>query len=256
MSPGTPTIYDRPETFDSYLKVTSEKAELARRFALRFSAPTEPVSLLDLGCNDGDLTLQCLTAVADRLPAGSRVTCVEPSAVALEKFRQRRLPPAVEFRFVPQSLEEFLGSTHEIFDWTLASHCLYWTKDLDQVIRRALAISRNLCVVLREKNGLYDVEEKLWHLVRSERGPMRTADEIESALRAAGATYERENVATSLPLPESGSPEFAQLVSFFLDTPMLPVSAREAAIEYFKPHGETFAYGIGFLWVTGGPRGN
>jgi|GEM_PF-2164472 len=247
------TMYDHNEIFRTYLEKTNEKRLFAERFAEEFLSAGKTARLLDIGCHDGSLTLQYLKAIQPKLPSLVEVTCVDPSAEAVRQFEKREKPRGINFHFFVGTCEEFLEQASSPFDWIVASHSLYWSPVLSDVIETFLNLSGHLAVVLRESIGIFQLQSRFRGLVGNEKERFYTAIDIENSLKKLGAHFKSETARSHVAIPSFHSREFADLVSFFLQsTPEMfsPSSLREV-YDYLQPFGERFPHHVRFFWVTG-----
>jgi SAM-dependent methyltransferase len=249
MSKSHPSIYDSPEIFESYLKVSSEKELFVRRFEERFKPSSSPCLFLDLGCNDGTLTLNYLNAIKAKLPHTSKIVCVDPNKSALNHFKEKALPARLEFEFVPRSAEDYCFTTTHTFDWIIASHSLYWSPALKTLILKLVSLGKNVVIILREKDQSYAFEKKFRHATNL----MYSGDTIRDTLNDHHIPFEHEMIEERVKIPLYPSDEYLLFLAFHLDMPLEQISKQLVldAHHYLKAFNGTLTFNIGLHWIMG-----
>lgn len=241
-------IYDSKEIFSTYARKAQEKTLFVQAFSKRV-IPQKSFSLLDLGCNDGELILRCLKGI--KLPKTSKVVGVECSESALSSFKLRKLPKNIDFEFKNSDIETFLKINEEKFDWAVASHSLYWTSDLNAIVNAICKAAQNVAIVMVDKGGFNELEKRFWPLVRKQSGPLYNAEDISDALAFHGYDFTREVIPVGIPISPKNSKAFQKQVGLFLDTPVTGISneALQSVWNYLKPFGSTYPYNVSFFWI-------
>jgi len=243
------TIYDSHEIFETYIKASSEKDEFIRKFERRFiSEQNSPVFLLDLGCNEGTLTLGYLNAIKARLPHSSKMVCVEPNLSALNNFKEKTLPPGLDFEFIHQSAEDYCSMTSNKFDWVIASHSFYWSPSLETLVPKMVSMGKNAVIIIREKDKSFTFAEKFIHPEVN----MYSGDTISEILNANKIKFEREVIQNNLQIPPFQSPEYLLFLAFHLDMPLMRISEKLVleTSDYLNDFSGIFPFNIGFYWIT------
>lgn len=247
------TAYSAKEIFEAYFKRTTEKDELIKRFGQRIEASVNPVTLLDIGCSDGELTLNLLSKFQEKGIDVTSVTGVEPIARSIEEFQARNLPSKTTFNFFHGPAEQFVPKAGVLFDWIIVSHSLYWSADPKEILRRLASVGKNILVVMRDEGGLYEIEKRFRHLVLKPEGFLHSSKDIKAAFTDFGVEFAQEKIESFTKLPRQRDPEFLPLLSFFMDCPLeaLTPTAIEAVSTYLDSFGGRFPYGISVFWAKG-----
>lgn len=247
-------MYDKIKFFKSYFGRASEKKIFLENFDKRFSSPAgKEVSFLDLGCHDGHLMLQIIDRVKDRLPDDVYITGVDPSSSAIEEFSQKRLGRNIRADFCIQTAEEFFDKQDSLlkFNWIIASHCLYWSKRLENVIQKIISTSDQAVIVLRNQLGIYQIQSQFKKLLGSPDEQLYIADNIQNVLDNLNCNYRRENYETKIELPDESSKEFLWLISFFLQTTEDKLTKND--LDRIKPFlrslGNPMRHDVSFFWI-------
>jgi SAM-dependent methyltransferase len=248
------SMYDSDVFFTTYLEQTAEKRVFVEHLRKRLEHD-KPGSILDLGCHDGAVTLEYLKAVDqssdDQASEGVGVTCVDPSASAIEAFRERNLPANADFTFCVSTAEDFLDSNDKHFDWTVASHSLYWSRELTGVIGDIVAASDKAAIVLRRETGLFQVQTHFKNIVGSRDEQFYNANDVEKSLHEIGAKFQREDIESEVAIPERGASAFASLVAFFLqtDAEVLTENQLDDIHAFLAEKGNPFPHHVSFFWI-------
>ncbi|MCX5783170.1 MAG: class I SAM-dependent methyltransferase, partial [Elusimicrobia bacterium] len=134
-----PNIYSKGEFFRAYFNRASEKDIFLRSVGERFNLPkNSPLKILDIGCHDGALTLKIIDKLSSKIPAGSEFYCIDPSEKAIDDFKNKPLPQNYGFKFFAQTAEQFFAENKTRFDWICASHCFYWSQDLNLAVKNCV----------------------------------------------------------------------------------------------------------------------
>jgi len=242
-------MYDSDVYFNTYLKQTTEKRIFIERMRERLRRGRLR-SLLDLGCHDGAVTIEYLNDIM----SGGRsveVVCVDPSAASIESFKKKALGEHISFVFHVQTAEEFLRLNTARFDWIVCSHSLYWSRDLKGTLEKMLSVCDNLVIVLRDRDGLYEVQTEFKHLVGNRDEQFYNADDIEKCLTALGESFEREDIVSEIMLPNVETPAFADLASFILQTSATRLTKTDIAAvhEFMSSRGVPFPHHVSFFWM-------
>lgn len=180
-------------------------------FDKRFSNPAgKEVSFLDLGCHDGHLMLQIMDRIKDRLPKEIYIAGVDPSSSAIEEFSRKKISRNIHLNLHTQTAEDFFKNRDSLlkFDWTIASHCLYWSKHLESVLYKIVSLSDQAVIVLRNQFGIFQIQSQFRKLLGSPDEQLYTADNIQAVLDKLHCNYRRENYETKIDLPDENSKEF------------------------------------------------
>lgn len=245
----TKSMYDSDVSFTIYLEQTAEKKVFVEHLHKRFDQD-KPRHILDLGCHDGAITLEYLKAI-DQTSKGVGITCVDPSASAIEKFKAKDLPAHIDFTFHVSTAEDFLQPNEEHFDWIVVSHSLYWSPDLTKTVRDIVTASDKAIIVLRDKTGLFQVQSHFKDLVGNKGEKFYTANDVEVALHEIGAKFQREDIASEVAIPERGMSAFASLVAFILqaDAQAFTEEHLDDVHSFLLEKGNPFPHHVSFFWV-------
>lgn len=113
-------MYNSDNFFKSYYKNASEKDLLVRMLDKKFYFCGKSISILDLGCHDGFLMKKILTQYASRLPEKVFLTGVDPSASALNIYKNISFGDNVVTRTFHGTAESFFKQNKDYYDWSLA----------------------------------------------------------------------------------------------------------------------------------------
>lgn len=246
------SIFDHKQAFQTYLEKTTEKNIFVQRFSEMFCLDcNQPASLLDLGSHNGALTIRYLGCINSKLPEKSIVTCVDPSHEAMEVFQSQKLPDYLQFVFVEATAEDFFSQSSETFDWIVASHCFYWSPSLDSVLAQVCSRGRKSVVVLRGKRGIYQVQSKYKHLVGNPKDQLYTADDVENTLVRLKATFNREDIVSTISIPKPGDPMLSVMIGFFLQTRPEHISPEieSEVYSFIASLGSEMRHDVSFFWI-------
>lgn len=247
-------MYEKVNFFRSYFSIATEKKIVLAEFVKRFSNPSESrVSVLDLGCHDGMLINKLLNEVCSSLKKGVSITAVDPSFSAIQEFSKRSFKEyGAKLSLHNLSAEDYFEkhkSTKQ-FDWVIASHCLYWSKDLQKTVKDIVESGKKGLIVLRGSYGIYQIQKQFKHLIGNPDEQLYEADNIEDCLIALSAKHNRQDFQTSIEMPSYNQKEFIWLLSFFLQTTeekLDPESISKIA-KYLVKLGNPLRHDVSFFW--------
>ncbi len=246
------TIYDHKQAFQKYLEKATEKKIFVGRFSEMFCFDSDlPASFLDIGCHDGTLTIRLLDSIVGNLPKKSKVHCVDPSHEAIEVFRRRKLSDHFQFIFHELTAEDYLFKFSESADWIIASHCFYWSPDLEGVLNEVYKRSDHSVVVLRGKHGIYQIQSKYKNLVGNPLEQLYTADDIENALVKLNVSFEREDIVSTISVPKPDNPMLTVMIGFFLqrDPESITPEIESEVYSFISNLGTEMRHDVSFFWI-------
>lgn len=246
------SMYDKKKFFETYIESASEKNEFINRLTMRFrSAGRNYRKVLDLGCHNGFLVLKFINRNHDRLSKGAKIYCVDPSVAAISEFKSKKLPSDLEFFFFTNTMEEFLETSEISYDWIICSHCLYWSKDLLKIVSKIVKRGQHIVIVLRGEKGIYEIQSHFKNLLGNDRENLYVSNHIEMALRKLSVKFDREDIISTINVPQFEDPEFKALAAFFLqtDTKCLNNSDYKRIYEFINQRGNPFPHYVSFFWI-------
>ncbi len=244
-------MYDKLEFFRTYFAKASEKRVFLESLSSKLGKLPENVSILDLGCHDGALMERILSQNTDRLPRNLRIVGVDPSGEALKRFHERKLPPSISLETFAGTTESYLESCKESFDWVISSHSLYWSANLQEVLKAISDSARSGVVVFRGERGICEIQSEFSKLLGNPAERLYDSSDIENALSTVGVPFEKENHQTEIAIPDEKSKEFRWLASFFLQTNDESLSEAEFSRvhDFVRSRGNPFRHDVSFFWL-------
>jgi len=212
------TMYDKTEFFKTYFQNAGEKDLIVTSLKNKFNQFSDTLSILDLGCHDGALINRILDCYQDDIRARVNLTGVDPSAVAINEFMQNNYKKEWMIQGYACTAEAYFNDHADVYDWVLASQCLYWSTNLPEIVNRINKAGVSGLIVFRGKKGIYEVQSKFRKLLGNKAEKLYTADDIEAVLRLNNINYRREDHTTMIKLPDPASQEMRWLIAFFLQT--------------------------------------
>jgi SAM-dependent methyltransferase len=189
------------------------------------------VNMLDFGCGSGTFTARFLEHT-DWPPEHLRLTLVEPAESVRRQAVTRLAPftasPIVESSALPVTLA---GR----FDIVLANHVFYYVPNLENTVRQligALAPTGVGLTAIAARTNV--VLSELWFAAFKLLGrevPYNTSEDVEVALRAVNANYEKYQVPYKLSFPDSV--ENRMRIIHFLMTDHLAELPQQLLLEWF-----------------------
>ena len=243
------TMYDQLDFFNTFLSNTTEKQIFIESFAKKFNTP-KPFQILDLGCNEGVLTLKLLDQIQPFLSPDSLLVGVDPCENAVNAFAQKPLPDNLSACFHAETAEAFLDKNTKVFDWTIASHCLYWSDDLERTVEMILQSARSGVIVLRGAYGVNQLQVQFKDWLGDPTGKQYVADDLEPIFESLNCPVVREDHESIIHIPPHESPWFRELVAFCLLTTneQLDEDRMHAVSQYLRPYGDALRHDISFFW--------
>jgi SAM-dependent methyltransferase len=182
------------------------------------------IRMLDFGCGTGAFTERLLTEVGWP-PERVRLTLVEP----IESVRREAAP-----RLAPFTGSAIVESAalppgiHGRFDVVLANHCLYYVPDLPGHLTKLLeALSAGgifAAAVAGRTNALIGFWIAGFRLLGREI-PYHTSEDVEAALLALGADYQKQSVAYELTFPDTEENRM-RVIRFLLSDHLAQIPCR------------------------------
>jgi SAM-dependent methyltransferase len=160
------------------------------------------VNMLDFGCGSGTFTVRFLEHTGWP-PERLRLTLVEPAESvrreAVARLARFTASPVVESSALPITLAE-------PFDIVLANHVFYYVPDFEGTLRQLIAVLAptgiGLVAISARTNVLREFLFAAFKLLGRE-SPYNTSEDIEDALQALNANYEKYQVPYELSFPDS-----------------------------------------------------
>jgi SAM-dependent methyltransferase len=160
------------------------------------------VNLLDFGCGSGTFTVRFLEHTGWP-PERLRLTLVEPTESvrrkAVVRLARFTASPLVESSALPIAFDRR-------FDIVLANHVFYYVPDLAGTLSQLIAALGPAGVFLVAISARTNVVSKLWIAGFQGLGrdvPYHTSEDVETALQALHANYEKHQVPYELSFPDS-----------------------------------------------------
>jgi SAM-dependent methyltransferase len=184
---------------------STEAQEDVRAYQAHVGAikPADTVlKMLDFGCGSGTFTMRFLKH-AGWPPERLQLTLVEPA----ESVRSKAITRLAAFTASPPAdspaLPDALGGQ---FDVVLANHVLYYVPDVEDTLRRLISALAPtgvfLLAVAGRTNLLIDFSIACFELLGREM-PYNSSEDIEQALRALNAKYDKQRVPYELSFPDT-----------------------------------------------------
>lgn len=163
------SIYDGVENpYGAWLETTTEKdlleAWLRQHLpCMRMMHAGRPISILDMGCSWGNTSVRFMRILRD-LGIDFRYTGVDPSRQQLEKFAQFAQEQGVPTpELVMSDVESYVHD--EKHDLTLASHLLYYTKDMRRALQRIVDSAQEAVIVHHGVRGINTLQEAFREII-------------------------------------------------------------------------------------------
>ncbi|MBA3482682.1 MAG: methyltransferase domain-containing protein [Pirellulales bacterium] len=213
----------------------------AQAYAVRLgdvSAGGGAIRMLDFGCGSGTFTERLLRLAG--WPAGRlRLTLVEPvesvRREAVERLAGFSAAPIVDSATLPTDATRG-------FEFVLANHVLYYVDDVRRSVAalvEAVAPSGVLATAIAGRaNALIEIWIAAFALVGRE-VPYHTSEDVEAALVALGAPYEKESVPYELAFADSEENRM-RIIRFLLAEHLdeMPAEALVAMFDRYSSGGE------------------
>jgi trans-aconitate 2-methyltransferase len=229
-------IADDYAFFESH---ATEAEQDARAYVARLGKTvpaTGPVRLLDFGCGSGTFTARFLYE-AGWPPERLQLTLVEPVAAARRQAVARLSGLAQAPIADSAKLPEEVAAK---FDIVLANHVFYYVPDLhDQLARLIAALSpagNFVTAIAARTNALIEVWIAGFRLLGKEI-PYNTAEDVEAALQALGAEYQKQSVAYELTFPDTDENRM-RIIRFLLADHLAQMPHRPL-LDLFNPHSRS-----------------
>jgi SAM-dependent methyltransferase len=160
------------------------------------------LNMLDFGCGSGTFTARFLEHNGWQ-PEHLRLTLVEPA----ESVRREAVARLARFTTSPLAESSTLPSTRtESFDIVLANHVFYYVPNLDVILRQLIVALAPAGVGLIGIAARTNVFSEFWTASFTLLGremPYNTSEDIEIALQALHANYEKYQIPYEVSFPDS-----------------------------------------------------
>lgn len=188
---------------------------------------------LDFGSGPGTFTEQFLTR-AGWPPEQVELTLVEP----VEDYRRAALARlqggrSVSVRAQPRLPDDQVG----VFDLALSNHALYYVPALQAELARIVRALRPDGVFLAAVAGRDNALIEVWSRAFAWLGrptPYHTAEDVETALRTLGSSFQRKAVAYTLAFPDTAA-DREKILRFLLGEYLALIPAA-TALSFLDPH--------------------
>ncbi|MBL7480194.1 class I SAM-dependent methyltransferase [Legionella bononiensis] len=246
-------MYDKIEFFKSYFSRATEKKILVESIGTRLNLLEDKAKILDLGCHDGSLIRTIITRYQHCISNKLNIVGVDPSQRALAEFSAHECSKKYSIKTYKGTAEEYFSRHNEYFDWILASQSLYWSPDLELIIRQIYQNSDSALIVLRGKKGIFEIQTQFKEYLGNKQEQLYSADDVERALVAEQIPYTKECHQTFIELPQQNTLEFNWLIAFFLqledaDTPSDLISRVKDYIEQ-QSTANSLQHDVVFFWL-------
>jgi SAM-dependent methyltransferase len=188
--------------FEQHATEAQEDARAYQAHVATTTSADRNVNMLDFGCGSGTFTARFLEHT-DWRPERLYLTLVEPAESVRRQAITRLTPftasPIVESSALPITLAER-------FDIVLANHVLYYVPNLEGTLRQLIAVLAPtgvfLAAIAARTNMLCELGIAAFKLLGREI-PINTSEDMEAALQALNANYEKDQVPYELSFPDS-----------------------------------------------------
>ncbi|ARB93056.1 class I SAM-dependent methyltransferase [Legionella longbeachae] len=248
------SIYDSRELFKTYFAHASEKSLLIDLMRARFSPSSHQLNILDLGCHDGTLIKKIIDAYTRIMPSKVTLTGVDPSKNALLEYSQNKFTIPIQINTFAGTAESYFlrYSGYQVFDWVIASQCLYWSLDLPYVVRKIAECGESGLIVFRGNRGIYEIQSRFREYIGNKKEQFYTAVDIESTLIHLNLPFEKEIKTTFIHLPHQGSREMKWLIAFFLQQDEKDIGndiCQEVEAWILAKDSGKIAHEVSFFWL-------
>lgn len=176
----------------------------ARAYAeqLQGFASGGPINMLDFGCGSGNFTTRLLKQM-NWPPERLQLTIIEPAdavrKLAVERLAEFTAKPIADSASLPLGLE---GR----FDLVLANHVFYYVPELKnrlQSLIATLAPSGMFLTAIAARSNLLIEFWLVGFALLGKQVPYHVSEDVEAALQALGANYEKTQVPYELTFPDT-----------------------------------------------------
>lgn len=210
-------MYDKTHFFNAYFARATEKKLIVDSFNKHLNLKSNS-KLLDLGCHNGGLMQQLVDRYHDQFSNSVKIVGIDPSQDAIAEYLRRDFNKVCSVDAMKATAEDYFKQNTTTFDWIIASQCLYWSLDLNDIIDKIYKNSQNALIVLRGDKGIYEIQSTFKEYLGNKQEQLYTAADIEHQLTKASIPYAKEYHKTAILLPDYDSEEFNWLIAFFLQT--------------------------------------
>jgi hypothetical protein len=247
------TIYSDTHSFQTYHSNASEKQILVDTLSQKISMLDSCESLLDIGSHDGQLLKRVLSknSIQSRI---KKVIAVEPADVKTV-FLNNIHPIVSNTTFFNQTIDSYFQKQIAPVDIILASQCLYWSKNLTNIIAKIANNSKASLIVLRGKKGIYTIQSNLRELIGNDDEMFYTSDVIKDSLNTNNITYANTQYETTIHMPHINTLAWYSMMSFFLQRDLNELSrveinnASEFINEQMNEDKTALEHHVDFFWL-------
>ncbi len=253
-------MYDQTDIFKAYLKNTTEKDYFFDLISNDNSLSTyianqKKLLINDIGSHEGTLFLRIMSAL-NKFTHDKQIEIdiVEPSQPALEEFKKKNADK-YKINFFPTTYDVF--TTDKSYDLTIASHCLYWSPSLKDVVEKMIRRSKFTYIILRGKRGIYEIQNTFKHCLGNKMEQLYNADDIKKALKE--TTNDKysvtvHNFTSDLNISSCkkfGNTEGEKLISFFLQNQYAQISEedRKNIHLWFEKKGDVIPHDVSIFKI-------
>jgi len=188
--------------FEQHATEALEDARAYQEHVATINSAGRVINLLDFGCGSGTFTARFVEQ-AGWPPEQLRLTLVEPAdsqrSQAVARLARFTATPAVESSALTVALDA-------CFDVVLANQVLYYVSDLEDTLRRLIAALTPtglfLTAIGARANVLMEFLIAAFNLLGRQM-PYNTSEDVEAALTALNANYEKRPVSYELSFSDS-----------------------------------------------------
>ncbi len=238
-------IYQDPNQatiYDSWLKHANERDVLEKVLAQHLSdwCPTNPLSIIELGCGTGSAAKRIFNILANQ-GIFYQYTGIDPYQDQLQRFstdiqnNSSIINKNNSITLKQGTAESYIPK--QAYDLALVVHSLYYVTDLTTTLTKIHAAANSALIIHHGQAGINTIQERFHHYVKPGPHIISTHRAVTTTLDQLDINYTCHVYPTTVdirPCKDPTNPSGRNLIKFFLEHAELPDKVIKEVSRYFR----------------------
>ncbi|GEM_PF-4300284 len=234
--------------YDSWLTHANERDVLERVLEQRFEewCPTNPFSILELGCGSGSAARRIFNILAKN-NITYQYTGIDPYQDQLQRFRTA---VGENSQIVLEQATSETYTPTQTYDLALVVHSLYYVPNLAATLTKINSSANQALIIHHGEAGINTVQQRFQKYVKPGPNIISTHRDVDKMLDQLGIEYTCQVYPTQVdvrPCKDPTNPHGRNMIKFFLEHSNLPEEVMQEVSAYFRTLPDFMQHDIGVI---------